>query len=84
MFQLRLLAATLLRLLSQHLNSQQGDAWWPKPPWYPQKEHGSLRDVKALLLQITGHFSQLPQQGQSFQNSYKANRNVQFAMEPAA
>lgn len=58
-FQLRLLGMTLLRVLGAALNLAYGDAWWSRPPWYPQKRRGSLRDIKRMLTEAREHFSQL-------------------------
>jgi hypothetical protein len=57
--QLRLTAMTLLRMLAQRLQLAEGDAWWHKPPWYPQKQRGSLRDIKRVIVEARDHFSQL-------------------------
>ena len=78
-FQLRLLTATLLRIVSQDLNSQQGDAWWPKPPWYPQKDHGSFRDVKDVLTRVIEDFLQVCPRVRSFQNSDQ-NLRIRYAL----
>jgi hypothetical protein len=61
--QLRLVTMTLLRRLQERLDAQQGEPWWPRPPWYRQKRHGSLRDVKRLVGEAQRHFTQLPRQG---------------------
>lgn len=58
-FQLRLVAMTLLRVLARRLEMREGAGWWPKPPWYPQKRRGSLRDIKRLIVGAGEHFSQL-------------------------
>jgi hypothetical protein len=57
--QLRLVAMTFLRILAQRLDQIEGDAWWPKPPWYRQKTKGSLRDAKRIIVGAGKHFSQL-------------------------
>ena len=66
-FQLRLAAITLLRVLGQYLDLAEGDAWWGKPPWYRQKQRGSLRDVKRVIVEARGHFSQLNRRGATFE-----------------
>jgi hypothetical protein len=58
-FQLRLAAMTLLRALGERLELAEGDAWWPKPPWYCQKQRGSFRDLKLIVTDAAEHFSQL-------------------------
>ena len=58
-FQLRLVAMTLLRVMGAALDLAHGDVWWSKPPWYPHKRRGSLRDIKRVLTEAREHFSQL-------------------------
>ena len=58
-FQLRLAAMTLMRLVAKRLDTHSDQPWWPRPPWYPQKQRGSLRDVKRLIVEARNHFSQL-------------------------
>jgi hypothetical protein len=58
-FQLRVGAMTLMRLVAKRLDTHSHQRWWPKPPWYPQKQRGSLRDVKRLIVGARKHFSQL-------------------------
>ena len=67
--QLRLVAMTLLRVLGAGLDLARGDGWWGKPPWYPQKRRGSLRDVKRLLVGAKEHFSQLEWQRPIFEKA---------------
>ena len=57
-FQLRVAELTLLHLLRKKLNEGEGQ-WWPQPQWYPQKERGSVRDVKRVLRGAGQYFSQL-------------------------
>jgi hypothetical protein len=57
-FLLRVTELTLLHLVREKLNDSEGQ-WWPQPQWYPQKERGSVRDVKRVLRGAKKHFSQL-------------------------
>jgi len=66
-FQLRLLTMTLLRVLGTALDLAHGDAWWTKPPWYPQKRRGSVRDIKRLLVEAKVEFSQLDWHSPTFE-----------------
>jgi hypothetical protein len=59
-FQVHMGALTLLRLLQCRLDQTSGMAsWWSKPEWYPQKRHGSIRDLRRLCWRHREVFSQL-------------------------
>jgi len=66
-FQLRLVEMTLLRVLGAALNLAYGDVWWSRPPWYPHKRRGSVRDIKRVLAKAAEHFSQLDWQRPTFE-----------------
>jgi len=83
-FQLRLAEMTLLRVLGQRLDLAEGDAWWSKPPWYPQKQRGSLRDVKRVIVGSRTHFSQLDWHRTTFEKSIKTTRVTQTTRKRAA
>jgi hypothetical protein len=59
-FQVPMVALTLLRLLQCRLD-QTGEMgrWWSRPEWYPQKRHGSIRDLCRLFWRHRGVFSHL-------------------------
>ncbi len=40
-----------LRLLQLELQQAQGDGWWLRPPWNPNKSRPSILDVERLLWQ---------------------------------
>lgn len=83
-FQSRLAAMTLLRLVGEHLDHNYGDTWWPKPPWYPQKQCGSLRDLKRLMAGAAEHFSQLYRTGPTSEKSIKVTPRTQTPTKRAA
>jgi DDE superfamily endonuclease len=59
-FQVQMVALTLLRLLQCRLDQTSGmESWWSKPEWYPQKRHGSIRDLRRLCWRHREVFSQL-------------------------
>jgi len=66
-FQLRVVALMLLHLLRRKLDEQQGHCW-PRPPWYAQKERGSIRDVLRLMRGAREEFSQLDWRDLTSQN----------------
>ena len=49
---------SVLRLVQFRLEEQGQGAWWDRPPWYPQKERPSVRDVERLL---RGHRAEILQ-----------------------
>lgn len=83
-FQLRLAAMMMLRLLQQRLDARQSEAWWPKAPWYRQKQRGSLRDVKRLLGQSREHFSQLPWDRLTFEKPVRTTARRHIPLRRAA
>jgi hypothetical protein len=82
--QLRLVAMTMLRKLQEHLDAQRSEAWWPKPPWYRQKQHGSLMDVKRLLGEARERFSQLPWESTNLQEMAPTHDSAPKALHRAA
>jgi hypothetical protein len=52
--QTQLVSLTCLRLLQEKLEEEQGDSWWLRPPWHPDKQRPSVLDVQRLLRQYSG------------------------------
>jgi hypothetical protein len=82
--QLRLVAMTLMKLLAQRLDGLQGEVWWDKPPWYRQKRHGSIRDVKRLMMSAREDFSQLDWRTLIFRNSPRVPAGAETSLHRAA
>jgi hypothetical protein len=53
-----LLVMALLRLTERELEAQP-EQWWQPPPWYPQKQRPSVRDVLALFRKHAGQLRAL-------------------------
>jgi hypothetical protein len=58
-FQVQMLALTLLRLMQFRLD--RVGQWWLRTPWYPQKRHASILDLRRLFWSHRERFSQLVQ-----------------------
>jgi len=83
-FQLRLVTMTMLRALQELLDAQQSDPWWSKPPWYRQKQRGSLRDVKRLVEEAWRHFPQLGRESLTLEKALAAGPRGPMALRRAA
>ena len=82
--QMRLITMTLLRRLQERLDAQQGEPWWSQPPWYRQKHHGSLRDVKGLVGEACRHFPQLGRESPTLEKAPASGARGPMPLRPAA
>ena len=55
-FQVQMVAMTLLRLIQFQLDAL--GRWWEEMPWYPQKRHASILDLRRLFWKHQDDFSQ--------------------------
>lgn len=83
-FQLRLVAMTMLRAIQELLDAQQGDPWWSRPPWYRQKQRGSLRDLKRLVGEACRHFPQLARESPTSEKALTRGARGPMALRRAA
>ena len=83
-FQLRLVAMTMLRALQELLDAHQSAPWWSKPPWYRQKQHGSLTDAKRLVGEACRHFPQLGRQSPTLEKALTTGARGPMTLRRAA
>ncbi len=59
-FQIQMMVMSLLRLIQFRMEGDE--PWWPTTPWYPQKRHASLLDLRRLFWRRSEEFSQFVRQ----------------------
>ena len=73
-FQVQMVAMTLLRLIQFRLDIL--GEWWESTPWYPQKRHASILDLRRLVWKRRREFSHLLSQTHDMQKTHHDRQNL--------
>lgn len=83
-FQVQLVAMTLLRLMQFRLAEEAAGRWWHRMPWYRQKRHVSILDLRRLFWKHRAEFSQLLWQPEEMQKFIRQQMPSELLRDRAA